>query len=190
MQRVICRTYIFHWMLRLHAFSPHRLSLAVATSTGEGLVNLPRTWHTCTLEELHILSVQLSVSFLNSRNVTNTAWCWTLSGPWLRLVALRSSSGQTSTQIMYVCHCTWQVLATRPSPCMLVPQVTNAGVRRPKLVHACIFQSMQVPVQLSKHATGNHVHVTEHACSRCWQMCHEGCCGSCAAQKPWMHTLS
>ena len=128
-------------MLRLHAFSPHRLSLAVATSTGEGLVNLPRTWHTCTLEELHILSVQLSVSFLNSRNVTNTAWCWTLSGPWLRLVALRSSSGQTSTQIMYVCHCTWQVLATRPSPCMLVPQVTNAGVRRPKLV-SC----MHIPV--------------------------------------------
>ena len=34
---------LFHWMLRLHAFSPHRLSLAVATSTGEGLVNLPCT---------------------------------------------------------------------------------------------------------------------------------------------------
>ena len=130
--------------------------VACSTSTGEGLVNLPRTWHTCTLEELHILSVQLSVSFLNSRNVTNTAWCWPqwpMAATGGTLEFLRPHV-HPNPMCMYVCHCTWQVLATSPSPCMLVPQVTNAGVRRSgykaSSTDACIFQSMQVPVQLSE----------------------------------------
>ena len=53
---------------------------------------------------------------------------------------------------------------------MLVLQAINAGVRRPgykaSSMHAysslCRFQ-----YSYRKHATGNHVHVMEHACSRC-----------------------